>query len=90
MVGFGFKALAQDVGEYRSIRPTARVLTIRRFIGIVRQILIAKLVRLTVLHTAKPCEVTFSQVGIDTVIGLLLNLMVHALGVVFGVKNVIR
>ena len=90
MVGFSFKALAQNIGEYRTIRPAACVFTVSRFIGIVRQILITKLVSLPVLHTAKPCEVTFSQVGIDTVIGLLLNLMVHALGVVFGVKNVIR
>ena len=90
MVGFGFKAFAQNIGEYRTIRPTARVFTIRRFIGIVCQILIAKLVRLTVLHTAKPCEVTLSQVGVDAIISLVLNLMVHALCVVLSMEYVIR
>lgn len=56
--------LGHDVSEYLAIRPTARVLAVGRFVGVVGEVQISELVDLVVLHTAKTGKVGFSEVAV--------------------------
>lgn len=53
MVRAGNGTFLRDVGEYLAVRPTARILAVGRFVGVVGEVQIPELVDLSVLHPAE-------------------------------------
>jgi len=79
--GLGMSAFLGNVGEDRAIGPAAGVFPVRGFVGVVRQVQIAELVRLAVLHPAEAAEIRLSQIVGDPGLAPVLLAMIHAASV---------
>ena len=78
-----------NIGEDSAIAPAACIFLIRRLVDVVRQVEVAKLVCLAVLHTSEPGEVGFGQVVDRTIVSAVLLGVIHAAGVENGVQHII-
>lgn len=85
----GVGTLLHDVHEDHAVRLTARVFTIRRLIGIVRQVEITELVHLPVLHATEAGEVRFGQVVGRAVVSALLDAVIDPVRIELGMQRII-
>lgn len=89
MVRAGDGALLRDVGEDSAVCPTARILAVGRFVGVVGEVQIPELVDLAVLHPAEAGEVGFGQVVGNALVAAILLCVVHAAGIELGMQAVV-
>lgn len=82
-------ALLHDIHKDFTVGQAPRIFPVGGFIGVVRQVEVAELVHLPILHAAEARKEGFRQVVGCTIVSAVLYAVIHAAGIELGVKRIV-